>query len=60
MERALLDRCALVILHWLCLAAEADDLEEKRGWLRQVLHLDPDNETTTLALLLLDQRRTTS
>jgi hypothetical protein len=50
----------LAIRDWLWLAAEADDLEEKRQCLREVLLLDPENDAATLALLLLDHRRPTS
>jgi len=50
----------LVIRAWLWLAAEADDLDEKRLRLEAVVRLDPENEAASLALLLLDQRRPTS
>ena len=49
----------LIIRAWLWLAAEADNLEEKRRCLNAVLRLDPDNEPASLALLLLDQKRPT-
>lgn len=45
---------------WLWLAAQADELEDKRRCLNSVLELDPENEYATLALLVLDQRRPTS
>jgi hypothetical protein len=50
----------LVIRAWLWLAAETDDIEEKRRCLNAVLQLDPENEPATLALLVLDQRRPTN
>jgi len=50
----------LVIRAWFWLAAQADDLEEKRRCLNAVLELDPENEPATLALLVFDQRRPTS
>jgi hypothetical protein len=42
------------------LAAQTDDLEEKRRCLSAILELDPGNEPASLALLLFDQRRPTS
>jgi len=51
---------SLVIRAWLWQAAEADDLEEKRRCLNEVLQLDPENEPASLALLVLDQERPTS
>lgn len=51
---------AFVIATYLWLAAGADDLEEKRRCLNEVLRPDPENQAATLALLLLDQRRPTS
>jgi len=36
--------CPLVIQAWLWLAAEAQDIEEKRHCLNAVLQLDPENE----------------
>jgi len=47
----------LVIHAWLCLAAEAHTLEQKRRCLHAVLQLDPDNQPASLALVLLDQQR---
>jgi len=49
--------CGLVLAAWFCLAAEADDTEEKRRCLNAILELDPENEPATLALLVLDQKR---
>lgn len=49
----------LVVAAWLWLAAYADDVEEQRRCLNAVLQLDPDNETATLPLLLLEKRRPT-
>jgi hypothetical protein len=49
-----------VVRAWLWLAAEADDIEEKRHCLNAVLQLDPENEPATLALLVLNQTRPTS
>jgi len=49
----------LVVRAWPWLAAGAETLEEKRRCLNAVLHLDPENEPATLALLVLDQRRPT-
>ena len=46
----------LVLHSWLWLAAEADDIEEKRHCLNRVLGLDPENGPASLALLVLDQR----
>jgi hypothetical protein len=46
-----------VIQAWLWLAAETDNLEEKRRCLKAVIQLDPENEPASLALLVLDQRR---
>ena len=37
----------LVIRAWLWLAAEADDLEEKRRCFNVVLQLDPENDTSS-------------
>ena len=51
---------SLLIRAWLWLAAHADNLEEKRRCLNEVLRLDRENEAATLALLLLDQRGPTS
>lgn len=50
----------LVIRAWFWLAAQTNDLEEKRRCLEAVLQLDPDNEPAPLELLLFDQRRPTS
>ena len=50
----------LVVQAWLWLAAETDDLQEKRTCLKAVLQLDPENEPASLALLLLHQKRPTS
>jgi len=47
----------LVIRAWLWLAAEADELEEKRHCLNAILELDPENEPASLVLLVLDQER---
>lgn len=49
--------CALVLAAWFCLAAEADDTEEKRRCLNAILEPDHNNEPASLALLALDQRR---
>lgn len=51
---------ALAIRAWLWLAAESQDIEEKRRCLAAVLELDPENEPASLALLVPDQRRPTS
>lgn len=50
----------LLIHPWPWLAAEADNLEEKRRCLNAVLQLDPENETASMALLALDRTRLTS
>ena len=50
----------LLVAAWFWLAAEADDLTEKRLCLEAILRLDPENEAAPLALLLVDQRRRTS
>lgn len=42
------------------LAAQTDDLEEKRRRQNTVLELDPENEPASLALLLFDRRRSES
>jgi hypothetical protein len=42
---------SLVVAAWSWLAAETDDLEEKRRCLEEVLGLDPDNESARMALL---------
>ena len=56
-----LNRPLLLVIHaWLWLAADADDLEEKRRYLNEVPQLDPENEPASLALLGLDQARPTS
>jgi hypothetical protein len=47
----------LVLQSWLWLAAETENLEEKRRCLDAVLLLDPENEPASLALLALDQER---
>jgi len=47
----------LVVQAWLWLAANHRDLEGKRRCLDAVLQLEPENETASLALLVLDQRR---
>lgn len=49
----------LVIRARFGLAAQADDLQEKRRCLNAILALDPENEAASLALLLFDQRRPT-
>ena len=43
-----------VIRAWFWLAEQTDDIEEKRRCFREVLELDPENKTATLALLLFD------
>ena len=48
----------LVIRAWFWLAAEADDLEEKRRCLEQVLELNPESQSARAALALLHQRET--
>jgi hypothetical protein len=55
-----LTRSPLVVQGWLSLAAQADDVEEKRRCLNAVLQLDPENEAASVALLVLDQTRPTS
>lgn len=47
--------CDSVVAAYLWLAAEAEELEEKRRCLRQVLELDPTNEAPILTPLLLEQ-----
>ena len=44
---------ALVVAAWLWLAAEADELEEKRRCLEAVLELDPDYTSALIALAAL-------
>ncbi len=43
----------LVVAAWLWLAAEADELEEKRGCLEAVLEVGPDNTSALIALAAL-------
>jgi len=50
----------LAIEAYLWLASETDNLEEKRRCLDTVLKLAPENESTTLALPVLDQKRPSS
>ena len=50
----------LAIRAWFWPAAEADDLTEKRLCLKAILQVDPENETASLALLVLDGRRQTN
>jgi hypothetical protein len=50
----------LLVTPWLCLAANAGDVEEKCRSLNAVLPLDPENEPATLALLLLERTTPTS
>jgi hypothetical protein len=38
-----------MVAAWFWLAAEADNLEEKRHCLSAALQLEPENETATLA-----------
>jgi hypothetical protein len=44
-------RTPLVLAAWHWLAADADDLEEKRRCLETLLGLDPGNESARIALL---------
>jgi len=46
-----------VVQAWLWLAAEAQDMEDKRRCLNAVLALDPSNEPASLGVLVLDHRR---
>jgi len=50
----------VVVRSWLWLAAKSCDTQAKRRCLHAVLHLDPQNEPASLALLLFDQHRLTS
>jgi hypothetical protein len=50
----------LVVQCWLWLAANSPDLQDKRRCLHAVLRLDPENESASLGLLLLGQKRTTT
>lgn len=43
----------LVVATWLWLAADTDDIEEKRRCLWAVLELDPENTRALLGLLAL-------
>ena len=45
----------LVIRAWLWLAAETEDLEEKRGCLEAVLELNPESQSARAGLALLYQ-----
>ena len=47
----------LVVAAWLWLAAEADDIEEKRRCLEAVLELNPESQSVRAALALLYQRQ---
>jgi hypothetical protein len=49
-----------VIRAWFWLAAQRENLVEKRRCLNAILELDPENEPASLVLLLFDQRRPTS
>ena len=42
---------SLLVAAWRWLAAEADDLDEKRRCLEAILALEPDNERAYMALL---------
>ena len=58
--RHLIRPLPLIIQGWLWLAAEADELEEKRRCLNAVLQRDPENDRATLPLLVLTPKRTRS
>ena len=51
---------SLAIPAWLWLAAEADDLEERRCCLSAFFQQEPEDETASLALSALDRRRPTN
>jgi len=50
----------LVVQAWLWLDADSQGVENKRRSLNAILELDPENEPTSLALLVPDQERPTS